>query len=118
MFQSKLVLGIGVEGRFILMEPLVYTSEVLGYTVTVPAGFDTDGASIPLGINELWKIGGPKMKAAVVHDYFYRNHQVEKSVADRVFLEALESVGVGRIKRSLMYWAVCAFGWSAWRANG
>lgn len=116
MFHSKLVLEPieEREGAFLLVEPLIYHSALIGM-VTVPRGFDTDGASIPPIINELWKEGGKKMRAAVVHDWLYRYHPVSKRQADMVFLEAMKVVGVGLIKRYLMYYAVRLFGGFSWK---
>jgi hypothetical protein len=69
--------------------------------------------------------------AAILHDYLYRsaawrlrqwwgivpNARNARHAADRVFLEAMGVLHVGRVKRHLMFAAVRAFGWHAWRRN-
>lgn len=117
MFKSRLILEPSkVEGRFSLVEPLIFESKTLG-KIIVPRGFDTDGASIPLFFNEVWKIGGVKMAPAVLHDYLYRTQICTRQEADKVFLEAMECAGVSKFKRTSMYYAVRTFGWLAWSKN-
>lgn len=81
--------------------------------IAVPAGFETDGASIPA---IFWPIFGPPLRsnhlpAAVVHDFLCAQAHSQKSytlraIADAVFLHLLADCGVGKIKRGLMYAAV------------
>lgn len=118
MFKSKLILEpYEKEGRFRVVSPLIYESEIEGVTVFVPWGFDTDGASIPPIFNELWKVGGKKMAAAVIHDYLYRTHLVSKDIADRIFLEAMVELNIPVWKRQIMYYAVRIFGNRAWNKS-
>jgi hypothetical protein len=95
-----------------LTAPLVYVSSIAG-RIEVPAGSHTDFASIPRG---LWNVE-PKSAyapAAVIHDYAYRTGCLPRDVADRVFREALEVLGCGKVKRNLMFAAVRAFGGRAY----
>jgi len=87
---------------FILEEPLVYMSNLVG-SVTVPAGVLTDLASIPqVGMGLL---GYPGARAAVVHDWLI-DTAIDRALADEVFREALYVCGVPQEKIDLMYAAV------------
>ncbi len=85
-------------------------------TIKVPAGFKFDFASIP---RIFWTfIGGPTGRygpAALCHDYLYFTQTTKRSYADGVFLNAMKSLGVGWIKRRLMWVAVRSAGWIPWK---
>lgn len=78
--------------------------------IRVPAGFVTDLASIPRALWSILPPHGKWAKAAIVHDYLYVHAIRNKSYADKVFLEGMEVLGVGKIRRTAMYWAVRLFG--------
>lgn len=84
----------------------------------VPIGFVTDFASIP---RLFWTLigspAGPYVAAAVLHDFFYRAQLIPKPEADRTFLTAMQSLGVGTVRRTIIYLAVKFFGWHAWHDN-
>ncbi|MBW3617746.1 MAG: DUF1353 domain-containing protein [Proteobacteria bacterium] len=85
-------------------------TEGSGDTIVVPAGFETDFASIP---RPLWIIEPPlgdAGKAAVLHDYLYETGERDRASADRIFLEAMAVLEVPWWKRSLMFRAVRLFG--------
>jgi hypothetical protein len=92
----------------------VYQSDLLGedgkpLVITVPSGFMTDLASIPKfppALRTLFIRNGNHRIAAVVHDYLCRTKLVKRTVADKVFLEAMKLVGINRVRRRLMYWGV------------
>ena len=88
-----------------------------GDTVVVPCGMVTDFASIPRPIWWFAAPWGTHGHAAVVHDAGYYIQDRTRRQYDRVFLEAMVVLGVGAIKRTLMYLAVRWFGWWAWSAN-
>lgn len=103
--------------RFELVEAFEYHVGGLdsGDVITVPAGFRTDFASVP---RVLWTIVPPVGlygKAAVVHDYLYILQDRTRLEADRIFLEAMEVLGVPKIQRTLMYQAVRLGGGGGWR---
>jgi len=80
---------------------------------TVPAGFGTDLASVPLGFRNLAsKVDG--IEAATVHDYLYRTGKVPRAEADEVFFDLLEGQVPGW-KRYAMWGAVRAFGWLSYK---
>ncbi len=93
----------------------------------VRKGFDTDLASVP---RFFWRILPPFGRytlAAVVHDWLYRHQHyhphnsrwplIPRALADRIFLRAMRTLGVGFAPRTTIYLAVRAFGWIAWRRN-
>lgn len=87
-------------------------------TITVPAGFVTDFASVPKVLWNLLPPTGPYGKAAVIHDYLYRSYGFSsKIVADAIFLEAMKALGVGRCKRNVMYLAVHLFGGHSYKGG-
>lgn len=86
--------------------------------IVVPAGFKTDGASIP---RLLWPVFGHPFEryaaAAVLHDSLYRIKTMSRAEADRIFLEAMAVLGVPKWKRNLMYAGVRAGGWWYWNRS-
>lgn len=98
-----------------LVESFVYEVGALGSgdVVEVPAGFETDFASVP----RLFWIVEPPLgdagKAAVIHDRLYATRERSRRAADRVFLEAMGVLGVARWKRLVLYAAVRLFGASS-----
>lgn len=89
-----------------LTSDLVYQSDLLAKTLTVPRGFHTDLASVPRVPLAYWVAGGTGNRAAVVHDYLVRKKIVDRPLADLVFKEALLASGVDRWRAELMFAAV------------
>lgn len=86
-----------------------------GRTYSVPAGFETDFASVP---RMFWRVLPPWGKyspAAVLHDYLYGKRIGTRDIADKIFLEVMEMLNVPAWKRYPMYWGVRAFGWMIWK---
>jgi hypothetical protein len=79
------------------------------YRITVPAGFETDLASVPRLPLAYALFGGRARRSAILHDFLYET-QAGKDYADEVFLAAMKAEGVGLATRWIMYWAVRAFG--------
>jgi hypothetical protein len=87
--------------------------------ITVPAGFDTVGTSVP---RLLWwwqpPIGGMACRASLPHDYLYRllaagtPHRVAptRRIADKRLHQAALDAGLGRVAAWLMWAGVRAFG--------
>lgn len=98
-------------------KPITYLA-LDGTNYTVPAGFVTDGASIP---RALWTLVGAPLdtyaEAAVLHDYLYRTGCVDKTRADDLLLEAMAALDVGWFTRRTIYLGVHWFGGPAWAAN-
>lgn len=78
--------------------------------IRVPAGTVTDLASVPRLLWAIFPPHGRWAKAAIVHDYLYAQAVGTKDYADRIFLEAMEVLGVSYLTRTLMYWAARLFG--------
>jgi len=96
-----------------LDEPLTYVT-LDAETITVPAGFVTDLASIPRAFQNLISVNGRHRAPAILHDYLYSIRDRERSMCDDLFLEAMASVGVRWSQRWVMYLAVRIGGWVAW----
>ena len=112
-FETKFRAEFRPPNSWVLTKPLVYASAVFG-RIVVPAGFDTDLASIPQGAQSFISKVGRHTAPSVVHDWLYvsasvRNEDVRKR-ADQIFLEAMHAEGVGWWTRSVMYRAVRDFG--------
>jgi hypothetical protein len=116
-FLSKCVLEVATDqddGKWILAADLVYQSDVAKRTFTVPAGFQTDLASVPRLPLVFLLAGDCAREAAVVHDYLYSTHLVDRATADAVLREASAVTGVPAWRRTLMYWGVRMGGASHW----
>lgn len=116
-FLSKCVLQIADdqdEGKWILVADLVYQSDVAKRTFTVPSGFQTDLASVPRLPVIFLLTGDSAREAAVVHDYLYSTHQVDRATADAVLREASAVTGVPWWRRQLMWAGVRVGGANHW----
>lgn len=100
------------DGQWMLAGPLIYESDVAKQTITVPAGFRTDLASVPRLPIVYLLTGGTSNEAAVVHDYLYSTGLVSRKLADEVLAEASKVTGVPAWRRGLMWAAVRLFGGS------
>lgn len=88
-----------------------------GMLYMVPAGVETDFASIP---RFFWRILPPQGEyapAAVVHDYYYRRGIGTRKGADLAFLRIMEALEVPAWKRRAIYRAVRLFGRPAWQGK-
>ena len=83
--------------------------------IVVPKGFETDLASVPWPASMLIPKSGKYNQAAVLHDWLYNQQERPRAECDKIFLEAMEVVGVSLAKRRIMYRAVRWFGWIPWR---
>ncbi|WP_070414631.1 DUF1353 domain-containing protein [Pseudomonas lundensis] len=77
-------------------------------TITVPAGFVTDFASIKVLHNAFLfvlfaLVSGYGNYAATVHDFLYSEGQVSRNEADAVLYRALRAEGVARWRAWLMW---------------
>lgn len=95
-----------------------FTAIWQGRSVKVPMGFRTDLASVPQLLRSLIPQVGRHIQPAIVHDILYRHPWVRegitRSMADQMFLDGMETVGVGWFRRWSMYSGVRAGGWAAW----
>jgi len=102
----------------------VYTlvRPVSRYGLDIPAGFQSDGASVPRFF--WWCVFPPgdvhALGAAFLHDFIYRTHPVgwTREAADKLFLDTLIEDGVPKWRAYKAYWGVRLFGQAAWEAQG
>jgi hypothetical protein len=91
--------------------------------ITIPADFPTDGASIPKLFWSILYPFGPYFPAALLHDFLYSResnkfyHKIRRADADKLFLEAMEAVGVDFLTRQTIYIAVRAFGKTCYKKD-
>ena len=102
-------------GKWVLLKPLVYYSDILGKEITVPAEFETDLASVPRLPIIFWLTGATADEAAVIHDYLYTTRDVSRSVADAVMREASAVMGTPGWQRGLMWFGVRVGGRAYWK---
>lgn len=133
VFRVEEVVGKTMGGRACvrLLEALEYRvgSEDSPEVIVVPAGAETDFASIPFGLRNTFPPLGPWARPAIIHDFLYRTQgtgifegvrwikrpvDYGRKEADGIFLEAMEVVGVPAWRRSIMYRAVRLGGASGW----
>ena len=100
----------------VLLENVVYHVGSRSSTdqIVVPAGFKWDGGSVPRFLWPLLDPWGSASKAFLLHDYLYQTQQRSRLVSDAIFMEAMEVLGVGFVKRKLLYRGVRLGGWVAW----
>lgn len=104
--------------RMALLHPFRYVDDK-GLEWNVPAGYVTDGASIP---QFLWGVaGGPfsgkYRKAAVVHDVYCDNRARSWEATHLMFWQAMLCAGVGEGKAEMLYRAVYLHG-PRWDEHG
>lgn len=94
---------------FRLLAPFTYLSS--RGAITVPAYFETDGASIPEVLWSALSPSGPYFKAAVIHDYLYSEHnrRFTRKESDDLFKEAMFNAGLDWPRRECIYRAVRLF---------
>ena len=84
---------------WILLAPLPFYSVVMGRIVEAPEGYITNFVSF----EALKNVG---QRPSTIHDFLYDCEDVPREIADRVFLEALESVGVNIVLDGAMWLGV------------
>ncbi len=122
-FPENLVLR-KLNGRaWALAAPFRYRSTTLARWIEVPAGFETDLASVPWFARWYVSVDGDHTKPALIHDFLYSESSagafpgVTRRDADRVFLEALAVRGVAPIRRHILHAAVRIGGGKSFRAD-
>ena len=104
----KLAYIKGSEGKFKLLSPLIYYSKSTNSKFVAPAGFVTDGASIP---KVFWSIigspfTGKYLHGAVIHDCLYsKKHYnfISRKYADNLFLEIMLNNGTNKMSSPILY---------------
>lgn len=108
----------GSDKMMVEVELNIVLSEATGvvHTISVPAGFIFDGATIP---KIAWLIIGPPFKpdfilAACIHDWYCTNAITynDRVIGDAVFFKILADEEVPYWRRALMYLAVRTYTFS------
>ncbi|EKM6056584.1 DUF1353 domain-containing protein [Salmonella enterica] len=115
-FTTPAILEMLEHYRWRVYEPFeFYLSDDNSDVIEVPAGFVTDLATIPRIFWTILLPDGKYAKAAIIHDYLYDNALRTKKEADLIFLDGMTVLGVPRLKRKVMYWAVRVSGRGMYR---
>lgn len=101
-----------------MVERFRYLSTVHG-EIEVPAGFITDGASVPRIFWGVLSPFGDYFGAALIHDFLYspHNRRFDRATCDGIFLEAMAAAGVPWLRRRTIYRAVRLGGWASFSGN-
>lgn len=98
--------------RAVLLEDVVYQDR--DGTITIPAGFVTDGATVPRVLSWLYPKYGVYLKAAIVHDYLLEHvlprGQITSNRVDEIFKEAMEALDIPKFRQWAMW---CGVRWGA-----
>ena len=102
----------------VLQRPMSFQIGTTRDSITVPAGFVTDFASIPRALwSELSPVGEHKL-AAIVHDYLYWFQPCDREETDNLLMIAMRQGGVSDLRRGAVYAGVRMGSADAWNANG
>ena len=111
-FTDPLVITPDKKGRYRTERPFSFDIGLKGsgLTVTVPAGFVTDLASVPRWFWWVFPPFDPQYAAAaVLHDFLLSWVDFDPMTAHTLFLDALLILGVERWKAWTMFLAVVVF---------
>lgn len=98
-----------------LLRPFVYRLKTEGFRITalVPKGFVSDLTSIPWFLWPFFPPDGPYQKAAVIHDYLYKQG-IPRWICDAVFRHVMEAISTSVITRCILFYGVRVGGWCSW----
>lgn len=86
--------------------------------ITVPIGFYTDFESMFRWIPSLYALlGDIAHQPSVVHDWLYYSAITTRKMADDVYFEAMELIGIPAYKRYPIWWGLRVGGWRAWHEH-
>jgi hypothetical protein len=118
---SPLYMGRFKDPMYFLLEPISWTPSFVKTSkmaeVTVPKGFVTDLASIPVLFYSWLRPDGNYAYAAIIHDYLYWEQSRPKEQADEILKSAMEDLNVDHSKVVAIYTAVSLGGRQAWNEN-
>ncbi len=111
--------------RIRLLEPFIYQDKEKELTISIPAEFESDYNSVPVG---LWNIFPPweYPEAAVIHDWLYKHPQgryrtsesedvfLTRPECDAVHRRILELLGASWWKRQAMWAGIRVGGAHSW----
>jgi len=104
------------DGRtWYVLTPFAYSSNLLaGKVFVVPTGFTTDFSSMPPLLWHLIPRWGGYSKALIMHDYLYYWQALNRELADKLFMEALEKLEIPPLYRLLFRACTLLWGGIAW----
>ena len=102
VFETRLETAEGEEPTRILLRDLVFRRPC-GERITAPAGTETDYASVPRGLWNVFPRAGKYRKAAAIHDYLYRKTNRNRAVCDLIFWEAVRACGIGSFQSWVLW---------------
>lgn len=105
------------DGLWQLLEPLSFKSDLLGKTITAPAGTTTDFCSVPRVPLAYDMLGNRARKSGVIHDWCYSSGELTREQADELLREMLVLNGVSECEAQQFYLAVRLFGASHYKEN-
>ena len=76
----------------------------------VPAGFISDGATVPRVLWPIFPPIGKYLKATLVHDYLLTQNPKDRKTADLAFKACLAELGITPWRANAMFFAVRIFG--------
>lgn len=94
---------------FRLKEDLTYHSTKYG-SITVPKGFETDLASVPLFFQLFVPVTGRYLEATIIHDYLYEHALRTKQEADAILAEGMRVLKGKRWRQIVINLGVKYFG--------
>lgn len=94
------------DGRGLFRVTAAMTVRFAGREITVPSGFETDGASIPWWWRWRFDPWGRCAVPAVFHDWLVSRGELPKWQADWLFYGLLKASGVADLQAGLMFLAV------------
>ncbi len=101
--------GATREGRAVFRVAAPFTFEIgqvgSGFGITVPAGFESDLASVPWWALHMVNVGA-LARSAVLHDFLRERLSFSKIEGDAIFLTAMAAEGVTPWQRELVLLAV------------
>lgn len=113
----RLQLFQGDGTNFMLVDPLFYEIKRTGRTITVPAGFVTDFASVPWYARWLISVLGKHSIPAIVHDYLYWEQRCTREQADAILKEAMAEYKSSSFDIEAVFYAVKYGAQGAWNEN-
>ena len=107
--------GITDKG-WVINEPVIYHSELIGRRVKVNRGFFSDLASVPKIVPRFIVdvATGKNRLAAIVHDalctpVYKKRIGISQAMSDLIFRECMKVCGVARWRANIMYTAVFTY---------
>ena len=101
----------------IVQRPMSLRIGTTGDSITVPAGFVAEFASVPRALwTELSPVGA-QQRAAIVHDYLYWFQPCEREETDNLLMIAMKEDGVADLQRGAAYTGVRMGSADVWNAN-